>query len=824
MAQNNKIEVILSAVDRGLTKGVNRARGSLSKLTDTVGVVSAGVAGLSAVVGAVGAGLGALVITSANEAREMENLSRLAKMNAQDFQLAAYATNKFGINAEKLSDISKDVSDKLGDFIATGGGEFKDFFENVAPLVGLTAKELQHLSGSEVLVAVKKAMDEANISYEEQVFYLESIANDASRLIPLLEDNGRALKESAAEAKEFGLALSEVDEQKLLDAKEAADKTGAVFTGLKKLLAAEFAPAFEAVMNQARNLILDLKGEALALAEVFGNIFRSLAGWAAVGSGRLPVLQFALMDAEELAAWLERDKLGLAAIDKQIAELIQRRDNIRYSIYDGGRTSTAEKEAINAEIAALKAEQKEIEAVAAKKREAEGHDRKTPTRSETRQIKEDTDSKKDADEYVDSWEHAYRNRYEIQSRTLQALIDQEAEAATLSAEKTRAASQEKILALELERLEASKLPTAEARSAAYLTIDRTLMKERVSLKQQELAALKALTDTDQAEIIRKESELSDMRLEVARVELEGQREIARSRLEAMDESWRQSAESIQQYRQAVTEAYHLGLLEAEEYNERMVAASEDLGAAMRQGFKNALDGMRTDAELVVDISSEIPDRLATGLGNIASEATRGFDAAKEAAADWARSTLNWLSQIILKQMILNALQAFMGGGGGGAAAGATTLSNGATLNPSGVVFGMADGGPVPGWSPSPTADNIPAWLTAKEFVQPVRAVDFYGLNFMESIRRLQFPRNLAHALAGGTLPRIPRSYHLASGGMVPAGQAPTTTVKAGDTKIAVVNLEDKSELKRFLNSSSFDTILINRFMKNTKTIKTILGS
>ena len=42
-----------------------------------------------------------------------------------------------------------------------------------------------------------------------------------------------------------------------------------------------------------------------------------------------------------------------------------------------------------------------------------------------------------------------------------------------------------------------------------------------------------------------------------------------------------------------------------------------------------------------------------------------------------------------------------------------------------------------------TADNIPAWLTAREFVHPVDSVDYYGLAFMEAVRRRLFPRDLA---------------------------------------------------------------------------------
>jgi TP901 family phage tail tape measure protein len=54
---------------------------------------------------------------------------------------------------------------------------------------------------------------------------------------------------------------------------------------------------------------------------------------------------------------------------------------------------------------------------------------------------------------------------------------------------------------------------------------------------------------------------------------------------------------------------------------------------------------------------------------------------------------------------------------------------------------LATGGPVRGFSSSYKADNIPAWLTANEYVQPVSAVRHYGVGFMDAIRRKQIPKD-----------------------------------------------------------------------------------
>lgn len=168
------------------------------------------------------AGLGAASVVAvqrvADHAVELDNLSRVAAMSVEEFQAASYATEQYGITAEKLADISKDTTEKLGEFIATGGGGFKDFFEQVAPQVGLTAESLQGLSGPQVLGAVKNALDAANISAEKQTWYLESIAGDASLLSPLLADNAKKLNALTGEYNDLGLAMSGADIEMMREA------------------------------------------------------------------------------------------------------------------------------------------------------------------------------------------------------------------------------------------------------------------------------------------------------------------------------------------------------------------------------------------------------------------------------------------------------------------------------------------------------------------------------------------------------------------------------------------------------------------------------
>jgi hypothetical protein len=80
--------------------------------------------------------------------------------------------------------------------------------------------------------------------------------------------------------------------------------------------------------------------------------------------------------------------------------------------------------------------------------------------------------------------------------------------------------------------------------------------------------------------------------------------------------------------------------------------------------------------------------------------------------------------------------------------------------------GLATGGQVGGYSPSKTADNIPAWLTAREWVHPVDSVDYYGPQIMTAIQKKEVPREVLATFATGALGKLGDLPIFATGGQV----------------------------------------------------------
>ena len=149
------------------------------------------------------------VQSAAGRAAEMKKFADVAGAGYEEFQRFAQGARMIGVENKELADVFKDVNDKLGDYIQTGAGPMADFFENIAPQVGVTAKELAKLSGPQALQAYYNALEKAGLSQSEMTFYMEAIASDATMLIPLLRKNGQEFSRLGDQAEALGLIMSE---------------------------------------------------------------------------------------------------------------------------------------------------------------------------------------------------------------------------------------------------------------------------------------------------------------------------------------------------------------------------------------------------------------------------------------------------------------------------------------------------------------------------------------------------------------------------------------------------------------------------------------
>lgn len=189
-----RIDIVGSAT--GLQNAANQAAGILDGLS--AGSVSNFSSSLSGVMGALGpigiaagAALGALTALAAGGAKlaiEFANLSKEFGVNAEAIQKMEKAYGSSGLAAEKLLDINKDASEKLGEAWNEGTGEFKAALDmvkgDIKDYVAFTNDPEGGRKAAEMWYYQAKA---AGLSHSEIIAGMERIASDSSKMIGTLE-------------------------------------------------------------------------------------------------------------------------------------------------------------------------------------------------------------------------------------------------------------------------------------------------------------------------------------------------------------------------------------------------------------------------------------------------------------------------------------------------------------------------------------------------------------------------------------------------------------------------------------------------------------
>lgn len=168
---------------------------------------------------------------------------------------------------------------------------------------------------------------------------------------------------------------------------------------------------------------------------------------------------------------------------------------------------------------------------------------------------------------------------------------------------------------------------------------------------------------------------------------------------------------------------------------------------------------------IVDITQSIANNLSSALTALVT----GTKSAKDAFRDMAVAILNDIAKIIIQMLVQLAIQAALRalGYGGGVQGGGVQMAQGGTVSPQ-----VSAPSPVGGGGSSPVStnagnldmtdmggwtlagggnvrggrggiDDVPAWLTAGEYVIPKDVVQYYGQDFFDHIRERKAAKHYA---------------------------------------------------------------------------------
>ena len=280
----------------GFVSGMDKAERSSARWRKEVekNATAVGAAIGTAVVAGVAA-LAAFTVSTVNAGNEISRLAAVAGSNTDEFQRYAAGAKAVGIESDKFADILKDVNDKVGDFLLNGGGELQDFFKTIAPQVGVTAEQFRNLSGPQALQLFASSLEKAGLSQAEMTQQMESLANDATMLLPLLRDNGAGFAVLGDAAEKAGAIM----DQKTITATQNLAAAGWLaqqsMAGIKNQLASALMPTLSdysdilfdlsqdtesvSVLSEGLRMILEVGAKtALAVAYAFELTGKSITG------------------------------------------------------------------------------------------------------------------------------------------------------------------------------------------------------------------------------------------------------------------------------------------------------------------------------------------------------------------------------------------------------------------------------------------------------------------------------------------------------------------------------------------------------------------
>lgn len=255
----------------------------------------------------------------ASSAKIIQQYAELSKQSAEMFQYNAVGAKSAGFEMKDYGDILKDVYDRLGE-VNRGEGEMMDFFERIAPKIGMTVEQFRNLSAHDALQAYYNGLERANLSHPEMITYMEQIANDSALLIPLLKENGKGFKELGDKAKEAGAIMSNEMVRDLNAARSEFNEIKMQAQGLGNELTVTLLPAlrfiaanFEAITDAG--IVLGMAAITKAMLDQFLAMQKSVAASVQRRAAAAAELQ---AQAQLAAVELQRSRQNVAIAAQEI--------------------------------------------------------------------------------------------------------------------------------------------------------------------------------------------------------------------------------------------------------------------------------------------------------------------------------------------------------------------------------------------------------------------------------------------------------------------------------------------------------------------------
>jgi hypothetical protein len=203
-------------VEKSLEDNTTNISANFKKVSTTAAGVATSLATMTTAAAAAGVGISALMSKIGDGVQELQAMARESNTTVEQMQKMSFVYEQFGLNVDQVTSIFKDSTERIGDWLNNGSGAFEDFGNAMgmsSDELTAYAKSVQNLSGQQLLQKMINDMQSAGVGARQMQNALESMASEATRMIPALSNNGEAVEALSKRYDELNGALQLDDKE-----------------------------------------------------------------------------------------------------------------------------------------------------------------------------------------------------------------------------------------------------------------------------------------------------------------------------------------------------------------------------------------------------------------------------------------------------------------------------------------------------------------------------------------------------------------------------------------------------------------------------------
>ena len=236
---------------------------------------------LSKVAGGLLAGMGALAVKTAQEADELNTLSKQTGVSTAELQKMKYAADMIDVDVDDMVGAMKKLKKAVGD----GKGAFEDLGVQTTNANG----EFRDIT--DIFYDTVAALSQIPNETERDIVAMELFGKSADELAGIIDDGGQALKDLGQEAENLGVIIPQEDIDKANELNDSIDQLKAQASGVFAEIGTEIAemllpylPEIKEALQGALDAIKELDPETLGTAAKCAAIVAAISPIASVAS------------------------------------------------------------------------------------------------------------------------------------------------------------------------------------------------------------------------------------------------------------------------------------------------------------------------------------------------------------------------------------------------------------------------------------------------------------------------------------------------------------------------------------------------------------